>query len=121
MTPDAELADVIIINKVDRPDADPERVHDEVLELLMELEATDEQLDAPFLYASARDGHASLDPDVRGIDMAPLERTATGTSRVPDNSESLWYSLNTSSLMIAGTSAFSIKSMVNLLASTLFS
>ena len=68
------LHPVIIINKVDRPDADPERVHDEVLELLMELEATDEQLDAPFLYASARDGWASKDPSEIGADLAPLFR-----------------------------------------------
>jgi len=47
---------VAVINKVDRPDAEPLRVHDEVLELFMELEAGDAQLDAPFLYASARDG-----------------------------------------------------------------
>jgi GTP-binding protein len=53
------LRPVVVINKVDRVDSDPARVHDEVLELFMELEATDEQLDAPFLYASARDGWAT--------------------------------------------------------------
>jgi GTP-binding protein len=68
------LHPVVIVNKVDRPDADPERVHDEVLELLMELEATDEQLDAPFLYASAREGWASEDPGDRDGDLAPLFR-----------------------------------------------
>ncbi|HUE76563.1 MAG TPA: translational GTPase TypA, partial [Longimicrobiales bacterium] len=57
------LHPVVVINKVDRPDADPKRVHDEVLELFMELEATDRQLDAPFIYASARDGWAA-----RGLD-----------------------------------------------------
>src|SRR3954464_8003576 len=46
------LQPIVVINKVDRPDAEPLRVHDEVLELFMELEADDAQLDAPFLYAS---------------------------------------------------------------------
>jgi GTP-binding protein len=50
---------VVVVNKVDRADADPERVHDEVLDLLIDLEADDDQLDAPFLYASARDGWAT--------------------------------------------------------------
>lgn len=66
------LHPVIIINKMDRPNADPERVHDQVLELLMELEATDDQLDAPFLYASARDGWASVEPTEKGTDLSPL-------------------------------------------------
>ena len=47
------LQPIVVINKVDRPDARPLEVHDEVLELLLDLEATDDQLDAPFLYASA--------------------------------------------------------------------
>ena len=54
---------IVVINKVDRVDADPLRVHDEVLELLMELEADERQLDAPVLYASARDGWATPDLD----------------------------------------------------------
>ncbi|MBW3535091.1 MAG: translational GTPase TypA [Gemmatimonadetes bacterium] len=52
------LLPVVVVNKVDRPDARTEAVHDEVLELFMELEANDAQLDAPFLYASGRDGWA---------------------------------------------------------------
>jgi GTP-binding protein len=52
------LPPIVVINKVDRQDARPAQVHDEVLELLVDLEATDAQLDAPFLYASARDGWA---------------------------------------------------------------
>jgi len=55
----AGLAPVIIINKVDRENARPEYVHDKVLELFLELEATEEQFNAPFLYASARDGWAA--------------------------------------------------------------
>ena len=53
------LQPIVVINKVDRTDSDPMRVHDEVLELFMELEADDAQLDAPFLYASAREGWAT--------------------------------------------------------------
>src|SRR5256885_2551754 len=53
------LAPIVVINKIDRPDARPEQVHDEVLELFMDLEASHDQLDAPFLYASSRFGVAS--------------------------------------------------------------
>jgi GTP-binding protein len=53
------LQPIVVINKVDRPGADPLRVHDEVLELFLELEADEAQLDAPFLYASAREGWAT--------------------------------------------------------------
>lgn len=66
------LAPVILINKVDRADARPEQVHDEVLELLMDLDASDAQLDAPFLYAAGRDGWATAEPGGRGGDLAPL-------------------------------------------------
>ncbi|MFQ5746933.1 MAG: translational GTPase TypA [Gemmatimonadota bacterium] len=66
---------IVVINKVDRPDAEPERVHDEVLELLMELEASDAQLDAPFLYASARDGWAGRTPDERSSGLDALFET----------------------------------------------
>ena len=63
---------IVCINKIDRPEARPAEVVDEVLELLMDLEASDEQLDCPFVYASAKGGYASLDPDVQGKDMTPL-------------------------------------------------
>ena len=64
---DLGLRPVVVINKADRSDARADAVHDEVLELFMELEATDEQLDAPFLYGSARDGWAVKDlEDERG-------------------------------------------------------
>jgi GTP-binding protein len=56
----------VVINKVDRPDARPAQVHDEVLELFVDLEASNAQLDAPFLYASARDGWAAAEWDGRG-------------------------------------------------------
>ena len=63
---------IVCINKIDRPEARPAEVVDEVLELLMDLEASDEQLDCPFVYASAKGGYASLDPEVQGKDMTPL-------------------------------------------------
>jgi GTP-binding protein len=66
------LQPVVVINKVDRPDSEPLRVHDEVLELFMELEADDHQLDSPFLYASARQGWAAHAPDDEHRDLVPL-------------------------------------------------
>ena len=66
------LAPVIVINKVDRADARAEEVHDEVLELLMDLEASDEQLDAPFLYGVGREGWVAAEPDIRRDDLTPL-------------------------------------------------
>ena len=66
------LQPVVVINKVDRTDADPLRVHDEVLELFMELEAKDKQLDAPFLYASAREGWAVTELSDERTDLVPL-------------------------------------------------
>ena len=53
-----DLSVIVCINKIDRPEARPDEVIDEVLELLMDLDASDEQLDCPFLFASARDGYA---------------------------------------------------------------
>ncbi len=63
---------VVVVNKVDRDASRPEEVHEEVLELFMELEASDRQLDAPFLYASGLDGWASNDPYERTDSLAPL-------------------------------------------------
>ncbi|MFQ5529024.1 MAG: translational GTPase TypA [Gemmatimonadota bacterium] len=77
------LQPIIIINKVDRPDCDPLRVHDDVLELLLELEAHDHQLDSPFLYASARDGWAGREPDDRPGDLSALFETVVETVPAP--------------------------------------
>ncbi len=63
---------IIVINKVDRPDSRPREVVDEVLELLMDLNATDEQLDSPIIYCSGRAGTASKDPSVHGENLTPL-------------------------------------------------
>jgi len=69
---DLGLQPIVLVNKVDRSDARASEVHDEVLELFMNLEASDAQLDAPFLYAVGRDGWASLDPKASGGDLKPL-------------------------------------------------
>lgn len=66
---------IIVVNKIDRPDARLEEVTDEALELLMDLDATDEQLDSPILYCSGRDGTASKDINVKGTDLVPLFET----------------------------------------------
>ena len=63
---------VVVVNKIDRPDARPKEVVDEVLELLMELGASDEQLDSPIIYCSARKGIASVRPDEEGTNLIPL-------------------------------------------------
>src|SRR6184192_261614 len=63
---------IVVINKIDRPGSDPLRVHDEVLDLLIELEAGEAQLDAPVIYASAREGVATANLDVPATDLAPL-------------------------------------------------
>ena len=67
-----DLPVVVCINKIDRDGARPQEVVDEVLELLLELGASDEQIDCPFVYASARAGASSLDPAEPGKDMQPL-------------------------------------------------
>lgn len=66
---------VVVVNKVDRPGARPQEVVDEVLDLFIDLGADDDQLEFPVVYASARDGYASLDPNQLGTDMKPLFET----------------------------------------------
>ena len=63
---------VVVVNKIDRPGARPAEVIDEVLDLFIELGASDEQIEFPVIYASARDGYSSLEPNVREGDMRPL-------------------------------------------------
>ncbi|MBQ8317469.1 MAG: translational GTPase TypA [Lachnospiraceae bacterium] len=67
-----DLNVIVCVNKIDRPEARPAEVEEEVLELLLELDANDKQLDSPFIYASAKAGIASEDPNVMGTDMKPL-------------------------------------------------
>jgi GTP-binding protein len=63
---------IVVINKIDRPGADPLRVHDEVLDLFIELEADEAQLDAPVVYVSARNGTSTMDLDAPLSDLTPL-------------------------------------------------
>ncbi len=66
---------MIAVNKIDRPDARVKEVIDEILLFLMDLGATDEQLDSPMVFCSGRAGTASYSPDVPGTDLVPLFRT----------------------------------------------
>ena len=66
---------IVVVNKIDRPDQRIHEVVDEVLELLMDLDATAEQLDSPMLFCSGRKGTASYSPDVEGTDLKPLFET----------------------------------------------
>ena len=70
-----DLPVIVCINKIDRPEARPDEVIDEVLELFMDLDASDEQLDCPFVYASAKAGHAILDLSEEPENMIPLFET----------------------------------------------
>ena len=75
---------VVVVNKIDRPDQRIHEVIDEVLELLMDLDATDEQLDSPMLFCSGRNGTASYSPDVPGTDLKPLFETILQYIPAPD-------------------------------------
>ena len=66
---------IVVVNKIDRPDQRIHEVIDEILELLIDLNATDEQLDSPMLFCSGRNGTASYSPDVVGTDLKPLFET----------------------------------------------
>ena len=70
-----DLPVIVCVNKIDRPEARPDEVIDEVLELFMDLDASDEQLDCPFVFASARNGYAMLNIDDERKDMTPLFET----------------------------------------------
>ena len=72
---DLDLSVIVCINKIDRPEARPNDVIDEVLELFMDLDASDEQLDCPFVYASAKAGFAKKELDDPDVDMSPLFET----------------------------------------------
>ena len=77
------LRPIVVVNKIDRADAEPLRVHDEVLELLLDLEASAEQFSCPFLYASSRHGIATRDLAVPGTDLRPLFDTILETIPAP--------------------------------------
>ncbi len=78
---------IVVINKIDRPDARIEEVENEVLELLLDLNATDEQLDSPMLFCSGRAGTASLSPYEPGKDLVPLFDTILEYIPAPEGDE----------------------------------
>ncbi|MBO5379591.1 MAG: translational GTPase TypA [Clostridia bacterium] len=78
---------IVVVNKIDRPDARVHEVIDEVLELLIDLNATDEQLDSPMLFCSGRAGTASFSPDVPGTDLKPLLDTIIDYIPEPEGEE----------------------------------
>ncbi len=75
---------VVVVNKIDRPNADPEGAVDKVFDLMVELGASDEQLDFPVVYASAVNGYARLDPNDGNMDMVPLLDTILSKIPAPD-------------------------------------
>ncbi len=79
-----QLPVIVCINKIDRPEARPQEVIDEVLELFIDLEANEEQLDCPFIFASAKTGVASYDVDQEGTDMVPLFETILNYIPAPE-------------------------------------
>ena len=79
-----DLFVIVCINKIDRPEARPTEVIDEVLELFMDLDASDEQLDCPFVFASARAGFAKKELDDPEVDMSPLFETIVNYIPAPE-------------------------------------
>lgn len=79
-----KLPVIVCINKIDRPEARPDEVIDEVLELFMDLDASDEQLDCPFIYASAKTGHAVLELKDEPENMVPLFETIVNYIPAPE-------------------------------------
>ena len=75
---------IVVVNKVDRPDQRIHEVMDEVLELLLDLNATDEQFESPTLFCSGRQGTASYSPDVPGTDLVPLFETILNYIPAPE-------------------------------------
>ena len=89
---------IVVVNKIDRPDQRVHEVIDEILELLMDLNATDEQLDSPMLFCSGRQGTASYSPDVIGTDLVPLFETILEYIPAPDRDTAAPFQMLVSSL-----------------------
>ncbi|HPE15823.1 MAG TPA: translational GTPase TypA [Oscillospiraceae bacterium] len=89
---------IVVINKIDRPDARVHEVIDEVLELLLDLDATSEQLDSPMLFSSARAGTASFSPEVEGTDLTPLFDTIVDYIPAPPGDPAVPFQMLVSSL-----------------------
>ncbi|MBQ3500899.1 MAG: translational GTPase TypA [Oscillospiraceae bacterium] len=78
---------IVVVNKVDKPDARLDDIGDEVLELLLDLDASEEQLESPMLFCSGREGTASFDPYTRGKDLKPLFDTILDHIPAPEGDE----------------------------------
>ena len=89
---------IVVVNKIDRPDQRIHDVIDEVLELLMDLNATDEQLDSPMLFCSGRNGTASYSPEVVGTDLKPLFETILEYIPAPEMEEEKPFQMLVSSI-----------------------
>ena len=89
---------IVVINKIDRPDQRIHEVCDEVLELLMDLNATEEQFDSPTLFCSGRQGTASYSPEVAGTDLAPLFDTILDYIPGPEADEDAPFQMLVSSI-----------------------
>ncbi|MBO5477680.1 MAG: translational GTPase TypA [Clostridia bacterium] len=82
-----DLVPIVVINKIDRPGARPTEIEDEILELFMDLDASDEQLDFKVVYASGKNGFAKLSLDDENVDMQPLFETILETVPEPKGSD----------------------------------
>ena len=89
---------IVVVNKIDRPDARIHEVIDEVLELLIDLGSTDEQLDSPMLFCSGRQGTASYSPEVEGTDLKPLFETILEYIPAPEGDEDAPFQMLVSSI-----------------------
>ncbi len=84
---DLGLKIIVVVNKIDKPDARLDEIPDEVLELLLDLDASEEQLESPFLFCSGRHGTCSLSPDEEGKDLIPLFNTILDHINPPSGDE----------------------------------
>lgn len=89
---------IVVVNKIDRPDARLEEIEDEVLELLMDLDATEEQLDSPVIYCSGREGTATLDFTKTGTDLTPLFDKVLEHIAAPEGDETAPFQMLVSSI-----------------------
>lgn len=89
---------IVVVNKIDRPDQRIHEVVDEVLELLLDLDATEEQLDSPMLFCSGRQGTASYSPEVEGTDLKPLFETILDYIPGPDAEDAAPFQMLVSSI-----------------------
>ena len=89
---------IVVVNKIDRPDQRIHAVVDEVLELLLDLDATDEQLDSPMLFCSGRQGTASYSPEAAGTDLTPLFETILEYIPAPESDTAAPFQMLVSSI-----------------------